>query len=239
MTTADAHILAGAYALDAVDDLERAAFTRHLGECAACADEVAEFRETAALLGRAAATGPDESFRRRVLTEISQTRQLPPRVTAGPAAPPRRSPWRRRALIGVVSVAAAAAVLAGGISIGLDQSVSGRPVPVAGGGAVISAPDATTVRAAVPGGGSISATASRQLGQVLVAARALPRLDAGHAYEVWLTGPGVPRSAGLVAPEGTVEAALSAGVDGVAVTVEPATGSLQPTTPSVANLALS
>ncbi|MEV6644527.1 anti-sigma factor [Amycolatopsis sp. NPDC051371] len=238
MTTADTHILAGAYALDAVDDLERAAFTRHLGECPVCAEEVAGFRETAALLGTAAATGPDDRFRRRVLAEISQTRQLPPRVSAGPAAAARHTPWRKRALIGIASVAAAAAVLVGGISIGLDQSVPGNPVPVADGGAVTSAPDATTARAAVAGGGSVSATVSRQLGKVLIAAQALPRLDAGHAYEVWLTGPGAPRSAGLVGPDGTVETALPTGTDGVAVTVEPATGSLQPTTPSIANLAV-
>ncbi|SEF35840.1 Anti-sigma-K factor RskA [Amycolatopsis pretoriensis] len=239
MTTADAHILAGAYALDAVDDLERAAFTRHLGECPVCAEEVAGFRETAALLATAVAVGPDETFRRRVLIEVSQTRQQPPRVPAEPAVPARRTPWHRRALIGVASVAAAAAVLVGGISIGLDQSVSGRPVPVAEGGAVASAPDATTVRATANGGGSVSATASRQLGKVLVAARELPRLDAGHAYEVWLTGPGAPRSAGLIGAEGTLEVALPTGIDGVAVTVEPATGSLQPTTPSIANLTVS
>ncbi|UOX88448.1 anti-sigma factor [Amycolatopsis sp. FBCC-B4732] len=239
MTTADVHILAGAYTLDAVGDLERAAFTRHMGECPVCAEEVAGFRETAALLGTAAAFAPGGSFRRRVLAEISQTRQLPPCVPAEPAVPARRRPWRKRALIGIASVAAAAAVLVGGISIGLDQSVPGSPVPVADGGAVTSASDATTVRAAVAGGGSVSATVSRQLGKVLVAARALPSLDAGHAYEVWLTGPGAPRSAGLVGPGGSVEAALPAGVDGVSVTVEPATGSLQPTTPSVADLAVS
>lgn len=239
MTTADAHILAGAYALDAVDDLERAAFTRHLGECPVCAEEVAGFQETAALLGAAAAAVPDGSFRGRVLAEIAQTRQLPPRVTTEPAVPARRAPWRKRALIGIASVAAAAAVLTGGISIGLDQSVSGRPVPVAEGDAVTSAPDATTVRTAATNGGSVSATASRRLGQVLVAAQALPRLDAGHAYEVWLTGPSAPRSAGLLGPDGAVETALPAGVDGVAVTVEPATGSLQPTTPSVATLTVS
>lgn len=238
MTTADVHVLAGAYALDAVDDLERAAFTRHLGECPVCAGEVAGFRQTAALLGTAAAVGPDESFLGRVLAEVSQTRQLPPRV-AEPTVAARPGPWRKRALIGIASVAAAAAVLAGGIGIGLDQSVSGRPAPPADGGAVTSAPDAATVRAAATGGGSVSATASRQLGKVLVAARALPRLDAGHAYEVWLTGPGAPRSAGLVEPGGTIEVALPARTDGVAVTVEPATGSLQPTTPSVATLAVS
>ena len=33
----DIHTLSGAYALDAVDDIERVAFARHLTECPACA----------------------------------------------------------------------------------------------------------------------------------------------------------------------------------------------------------
>ncbi|MFC6343639.1 zf-HC2 domain-containing protein, partial [Nocardioides hankookensis] len=51
MTTPnDIHALVGAYAVDAVDDLERAAFERHLAECADCRDEVASLREAAGLL---------------------------------------------------------------------------------------------------------------------------------------------------------------------------------------------
>ena len=41
MTRPDIHALCGAYAVDAVDDLERAAFDRHLADCEACAAEVA------------------------------------------------------------------------------------------------------------------------------------------------------------------------------------------------------
>jgi RNA polymerase sigma factor (sigma-70 family) len=40
--TADAHTLLGAYVLDAVDDIDRAAFGRHLNECEECRAEVAE-----------------------------------------------------------------------------------------------------------------------------------------------------------------------------------------------------
>ena len=46
--TVDIHTLAGAYALDALNDLERAAFARHMTECEACAQEVAEYLETTA-----------------------------------------------------------------------------------------------------------------------------------------------------------------------------------------------
>jgi hypothetical protein len=140
-------------------------------------------------------------------------------------------------LIGVASVAAAAAVLAGGIGIGLNHPGS-APVPVAEGNTVTSAPDAITVRTAATGGGAITATISRRLGKALIAAQALPRPAAGHAYEVWLTGPHGPQPAGLVTSGGTVETTVPGGTDGVAVTVEPATGSLQPTTPPIAALAL-
>ena len=46
----DIHALAGAYVLDAVNDVERAAFTRHLSQCNACVSEVTELREAVAIL---------------------------------------------------------------------------------------------------------------------------------------------------------------------------------------------
>ncbi|MGH3762579.1 RskA family anti-sigma factor, partial [Actinophytocola sp.] len=50
-TNADVHALTGAYVLDAVSDDERAVVERHLGDCGACRQEVAELRETATRLG--------------------------------------------------------------------------------------------------------------------------------------------------------------------------------------------
>ncbi|MEU4520288.1 anti-sigma factor [Amycolatopsis sp. NPDC024027] len=237
MTTTDAHALTGAYALDAITDLERADFARHLIGCPACAVEVAGFQEAAARLGGAAAVDPGENLRRRVLTVVFQTRQRPPLVTAEPAAWGPRTPWRRRASIGVASVAAAAAALVGGISIGRDQPGS-APVPVAEGNAVTAAPDAITLRATATGGGSITATISRSSGRALIATQGLRRPAAGHAYEVWLTGPHGPRSAGLVASGGSVDTTLPEVTDGIAVTVEPTTGSLEPTTPPIAAIAV-
>ena len=39
----DIHALSGAYAVDAVDDLERAMFERHLAQCGTCRAEVDTF----------------------------------------------------------------------------------------------------------------------------------------------------------------------------------------------------
>ena len=72
----DIHKLSGAYALDAVDDIERAAFERHLVECEDCRDEVASLRETTALLAESAAVTPPPSLRDSVLAGISQVRPL-------------------------------------------------------------------------------------------------------------------------------------------------------------------
>ena len=92
----DIHKLSGAYALDAVDDLERAAFERHLAECEDCRTEVAGLRETAALLAETAAVTPPPSLRDSVLSGISQVRPLPPIVRGAPAVLPGFHFWSPR-----------------------------------------------------------------------------------------------------------------------------------------------
>ncbi|MDQ7810700.1 anti-sigma factor [Amycolatopsis sp. A133] len=234
MTTADAHTLTGAYALDAVTDVERAAFTRHLGECPACAREVAEFRETAVKLAMAATTHPTGRLRSRVLAGITMTRQLPPVV----ATPTRnRRPWRTRAAVAVTAVAAAA--VAGGMSIGSSPPEPAPSTQLAGPTGVHGAPDVTVLRADSTGGGSVVVHLSRQRGEVAVAAQALLPLDTGHAYQVWLIGTRGAQSAGLVpGVSGIVAARLPADVDRIGITTEPAAGSPQPTTPAVARVPL-
>lgn len=231
MTTADVHTLTGAYALDAVTDLERAAFTRHLAECPVCAGEVAEFRATAARLATAVATAPGTRLRSRVLTEITATRQLPPVLASEPA---KRRSWRTRAAVGLVAVAAAAAALVGGISIGMHQP---DPAPTAQ--VAEPAADAIAVHANGVTGGTATVSFSRQRGEAIVTADALPAPATGHAYQVWFIGPRGAQSAGLLhTGSGTVTSALPADVDRVGITTEPTAGSPQPTTPAVVRVPL-
>ena len=93
----DIHKLSGAYAVDAVDDLERARFERHLAACEDCRAEVAELREAAALLAETVAvTAARLAPRAPVLAGISQRPSPPARVaspTPGRAAPTRRLPF--------------------------------------------------------------------------------------------------------------------------------------------------
>ena len=111
MTSPDIHALGGAYALDAVDDLERVAFDRHLAECEACTVEVAEYRETATRLAEGSWSVPPPRMREQVLARAAATPQLPPNGhRRGVASPVAR--WRRlaaaAAVVGVLGIGAAA-----------------------------------------------------------------------------------------------------------------------------------
>jgi len=234
------HTLAGAFALDAVNDVERAEFARHLEQCDSCAQEVAELRATAARLGAAMAEEPPPEFKDRVLAAMHATRQLPPRTRPGS---PERSRRSARAPRWAVVVAAAAAVVGlaaggvfGGIALTQQQELQAAQTrldqardsyePVA---ALLAAPDAKTAHGEAPGGGGVTVILSKSLDRVMVMDAGLPAQPGGKVYEAWLiTGTGAPRSAGGIAPAddgGLVVAQGIGNADHLAVSVEPAGGS--------------
>jgi len=105
----DVHTLAGAYALDAVTDIERAQFRRHLDQCETCALEVAELSETAARLTDATWTEPPPQMRTAVLAQVARTPQARP-GRAGRSRAAASPGWRRWTVTAVAaSVLAAAA----------------------------------------------------------------------------------------------------------------------------------
>ena len=77
------HELLGAYALDAVDVDERAAFEAHLATCSACAQELDELRAMLADLAESTAVAPPPALRARVLQGVT------PSGTEGPTGPAR------------------------------------------------------------------------------------------------------------------------------------------------------
>jgi anti-sigma-K factor RskA len=94
----DIHALSGAYAVDALDDVERARFERHLSGCSACRAEVESLVAAASELSVLTEVAPPASLRAKVLAEISTVRPLPPLtapqrdfadedVTSTPSAP--------------------------------------------------------------------------------------------------------------------------------------------------------
>lgn len=74
----DAHALVAAYAVDALDEAERADVRAHLDECSVCRDDLRGYRETTAVLASVTAEPPPARMRSSVLARIRDTPQLPP-----------------------------------------------------------------------------------------------------------------------------------------------------------------
>ncbi|SEP53161.1 anti-sigma factor [Amycolatopsis saalfeldensis] len=239
MMSADAHTLTGAYALDALTGPERERFEQHLSQCEPCALEVDEFREVSGRLGAAVDSRPGDGLRARVLTAVTETRQLPPLVTT-PLPLARSTPsWRTRAAAGLAAAAVITGVVVAGVTI---NAAPPEPVSTAQQqNPVEQAADAITVTGHGTTGGTATVAVSRMLGKVSVAVHGLPALDGAHAYQVWLIGPRGPLSAGLLRPGAgptALIAAVPADANRMAITTEPVAGSPQPTTPGVALLSL-
>ncbi|TQM65107.1 anti-sigma factor [Humibacillus xanthopallidus] len=90
----DIHALSGAYAVDALDDGERARFEQHLAGCSACQAEVASLVEAATALSSLSDTAPPPALRAKVLQGIKTVRPLPPIVSRDgePGDDARRAP---------------------------------------------------------------------------------------------------------------------------------------------------
>lgn len=221
----DVHALSGAYAVDALDDIERAAFERHLADCAACRAEVASLRETAALIAETTATEPPAGLRARVLADISTVRPLPPETSAPVAR--RRGP---RLLL----AAAAAVVLLLGIGVVVAQPWEGNPTVAE---SVLAADDAQSTTLEL-GEASATVVHSDSVGRAVLVTKDMPPPPEGKVYQVWLDQPdGGMVSAALmpVDPDQTVELDGDATTaTGVGITVEPAGGSPEPTTEPIA-----
>lgn len=234
------HLLAGAYALDAVDDVERARFERHLQTCPQCQLEVDEMRATAAKLGEAETLPAPPQLRDAVLSQIATTPQAFP-LTHMTSAERSSSRWTTR-LLGV-----AAAVLAIGLATvstvayqqhQQNESITANAQLVTD---VLTAPDAQ-VRHMPMGGASSTVVMSPSLGQAALVAQGVPSLPSNQTYELWtVTAAGTARPAGtwVPSPDGTVAVPISGNLSdtaAIAVTVEPAGGSAQPTTAPIATV---
>lgn len=227
----DLHTLAGAYALNALsgDDLRR--FEEHMTHCDSCRQEVRGLSETTAVLGTAAARTPPADLRRRVLEQISRTRQLAPQ----PA--PELSPhsWWRRWGLGVTLAACMALVLAvGGIAWDQNRQLQEHRETERQVAEVLAAPDAEWRHTSPEEGVNVTVVAAPSEERVVFNAHGLEQLD-NEDYQLWLTeADETAHSAGLleVASDGLVEPMVAeplAEMDAVALTVEPQGGSAEPT----------
>ncbi|MDF1604315.1 anti-sigma factor [Nocardioides sp. YIM 152315] len=225
------HAMTGAYAVDALDELERAAFERHLADCPDCRAEVAGLRETAALLAETVATEPPAALRDRVLTGIGTVRPLPPEVRSTTRPPHRR--------LRLLAAAAAAVVLAGaGAAVWQQPWEDGTTQGPTVAQQVLDAPDAQSTSLDFQGGASATVTHSDSLDKAVIVTSKMPPPPEGKVYQLWLDQPGEGMvSAGLMPVERDQTVVLD-GAAGTAtaagITVEPEGGSPEPTTDPIA-----
>jgi anti-sigma-K factor RskA len=238
MTKDSTNNLSGAYALDAVNASDRTAYETALTGSEEARSEATELQDTAVLLGLAVTpVAPSPELRERLFAQIAVTPQLPrlePEVVAGPAETKARLRWTRTATT-VTTMAAALALIVGGIAVGttsLHPEPSFQAQQLA---ALDTAADKQEIAADVTGGGTATLVWSSQLATSAVVMDGVPALDDDSVYQLWYIGAEGPRSAGFIAvsPGDTswrvLDGAMELG-DTVGVTVEPKGGSEQPTT---------
>lgn len=230
--------LLGVYALDAVDDDERALVEQHLGGCPRCAAEVADHREVAAMLAHTGAPAPDGVWT-RILSEleepppelqlpsINRTLRADPVVSLD-AERARRRPSRW------IPAAAVAAVLVLGLFAGsvlTDDGTNNPPVEVAQvrledvARRVLNDPDATKVTLSAPAGELSADVAIDRDGSGYLLGTTLPALDESRTYQLWGIRADAVVSLGVLGSSpGVVAFQLDDTVETLAITEETAGG---------------
>ncbi|MFC4612902.1 anti-sigma factor domain-containing protein [Streptomyces maoxianensis] len=244
-TTADLHTATGAYVLHALPDDELRAFETHLAACEACRDEVAELQATAARLGRAVALSPPGGMRDVVLGRVATTRQEF-KLLSGDGA--RRRTGRLPRLMLAASVAAAAAF--GGVAVWQHQEAADARTAVrqaqereASVADVLAAPDTRLQTGELSDGSVATVAVSRSQDAAALVVSGLPELPTDKAYQAWfIDRGGNPVPAGLLGRDAGQQLTLLDRPVGeataVALTVEPAGGSPQPTTVPLVSVGL-
>lgn len=234
--TENIHTLAGAYALDALDDLERVRFEAHLDQCASCTEEVSSFLDTTALLGAANEIELSPEFRSAVLDNLDNVRQIGPVTARVTRMAPR--------LMSVAAAVLAFAVI--GLSVvtaGLRREVDDLS-PYRDVAAIIQAEDSITLTETI-GDATVKIVASPSSGAGAVLANGMAAAPNGHAYQLWLItvdGEALPAGFLAIGDDGTGEEIMHGEMDGViavGITVEPDGGSEAPSTEPIAVLPLS
>jgi len=243
----DARDLLAVYALDAVDDIERRAVDRLVASDPDAANELAGLTATAAMLGSAVAARPPVDLRAAVLAEISRTPQLGRTRTAaagtsapGAARSARRAGGasRRTVWLAVAATAVGAALIPSGFAWQQAQQTQRVEAQAQAVADLLADPGAQLVRSEVAGGGSAVAVLADD--RALFTASGLTEPGDGKTYQLWVVRDGAASSAGVLADDAGRVSAIAddfAAGDALAVTVEPAGGSTQPTTEPLVLLA--
>jgi hypothetical protein len=218
-----------AYAIDAVDDDERAAIDDYLATHPDERDQVAELQVTASMLAHAGGPPPEGVWER--LESVISATPTPPRVVPPTVLNPRSTTARDRARVDrrwrwVAAAAAVVALVFGGLWLAARGD--------GGGGA--AADTAALARTAATAPGARHATLADDHGNTLATAvvsrdgtgyltSELPVAPAGHTYQLWgITRTGTISLGVLGRAPGTVAFKAATPTTTLAITTEVAGG---------------
>lgn len=241
--------LLGAYAVHALDDDEMALVAEHLEDCATCQDEVDDLLDASASLGLMDAQPVSGAVWSRVSAEVATLPRSgdappvpnPPSTRHDQAVAPiirldaarearrdRRTKWK----IAIASAAAAAALTAPLTSVFTGSSA---PSLAALAEQAAKEPGTRRITLAAADGTRLAEAVLTTAGRGYVRQDTLPPLPAGSTYQLWALADGKPVSAGVLgADPGTAAFTVDARIDALAISVEPAAGSVAPSSTPVA-----
>jgi hypothetical protein len=257
MTHEEASALLAVFALDAVDDVEREQIDAHLAECPRCRAELDAHREVAAALGNSVEPLPvglwSSIAGRLPARHDEEPPPMPALVRPGPepgrrfhradAVHAARSSRGRQVAAASFAVAAAAVAVVLGLNVAHDngqitrlQHAIGQGAPSAA--AALQTPGHTVVNVAGPGDDRLAQFVIVPAGQGYLVRSDLPRLSTGDTYQLWGVTGGKAISLGLLGRSPHHVTFTLAGPrrgTTLAITAEPAGGSVTPTSPMVAS----
>jgi anti-sigma-K factor RskA len=239
--------LAAAYALGALSPEETREFEAYLASSPEAQREVAEYRDVAALLALAGPdAAPSEGLRERVLEQVGaqKTRSLPPRTN--PIV------WVALAASLIATVGLGSALLSTrGELAQMQGRLESTSLRLDSASVLVSEQKKTLDHVLGPGVEMFQLTASgdpepgiqlfwdRLRNSAILSAYRLRQLDPGKAYQLWFIKDGKPVPSVTFKP-GQAGGAMvqpievpSGDISAAAVTIEPETGSQQPTMPIV------
>lgn len=216
-----------------------------------------EFADVRAALGLAATpVTPSTGLKNRVMSAIAMTPQVAPGPRAetppgatdstavaapGAATTLAQARWFSHPATIMASAVAAVALFFGGV-LAADLIVPRSPSEAERLATIVAAPDVSTVVSAVAGGGTATLVASDSVGLSAMVFEGLEPLSSDERYALWYITDGVPTAAGLFAVEDggvvvhVLDGAFEAGTT-VGVTIEPASGSVTPTSDPIVAIA--
>jgi len=250
MTHEEAQELLAVFALNAVDGEERTDLERHVDECVRCSSELDALRGVATAMGNVGEPASQELWDRIAEHLYDDADALPPiRALELPdAVAPfgvNRPRVTRRAKYGVGVFAVAAAALVSVLSVNLvnaDNHVSQlNSALTLASRSVVDAALVTPGHVNVTLDGSHNTSLAKFVlvdGRGYLVSSQMARLPTGKTYQLWGIIGGKPISIGLM---GSAPSTVYFSVQGtkqpteLAITIEPAGGSVTPTTPIVAS----